>query len=195
MDPFSVAVVSALSLMRGRVQYRPTHKDRLAEHPIRRTILDISANEPGLTMTAMRRRLGCAWGTLHHHMRMLEDAGMIHTAALGRRRRIFPGDMPEQELEKKSIMARGRMWDLARWVIARPGAVQMEITSELALTRKTLRTYVDNMVAAGLIDEVVEGRYRAYYPREELIDLALEQGRGADTGPHELDGPGLDSNG
>lgn len=173
MDPISFAIASALAMLRGRVQYRATQKKNLMEHPLRSELLANVNQTPGLTLSRLRHRLGCSWGTIQYHMGLLEEAGIVRAANEGRRKRVFPGDMESEQFKLLAVLERGRMWELGMRVARSPGAIQKDLTDELDMSRKTFRSYMDRLTSMGLVDEVPDGRFRNYFPTDSLREATL----------------------
>jgi len=67
-------------------------------HPTRQRILEEIRVRPGLHKSLLRNEVGVAWGTILHHVRVLEEEGDIVAVPGGGRTRLFlPGDAEARE--------------------------------------------------------------------------------------------------
>lgn len=145
-----------------------------AVHPRRARILELVEQNPGVTLTALRERVGCSWGTIHHHTQVLERRGRLRSEAVGRSRRFFLAATAQPTRRRMALLRKGRVGELVRAIRDRPGCMQRDLTEGLNLTRKVLRTYVDDLVAQGLVEERQHPRARTYHPTQALSALLDE---------------------
>ena len=135
---------------------------RLLDAPVRRQILDLVARQPGLPVGELQALLGVGWGTLHHHLRKLEDADLIHTSLVGRRRLVHLGrDDPHAGL----AILRGRTARRIAETIASHPAIS--ITDVARLTGGSPRAvyyHVKRLVEAGLVATEGQTRYARLAP-------------------------------
>lgn len=119
----------------------------------------------------MLNGLGMEWGTIHHHLRILERAGLIRSVFEGRTHRYFPATTKSHEMHSLALLRRARVLTLVRRVVAVPGERQQELLTVIGLSRKVFRSYADRLVALGLLREVRAGRERRYFPTRALERL------------------------
>lgn len=146
------------------VHYRPTSPDHVLDHPLRRGIIDMLGRSPMMSKNALRECLGCSWGTLRHHVKVLERAGLVAHGQGGDRRRYFLPGLEPAHAKAIAALRSGRALELLRMIRERPGVAQRSLTSELNMSRKMLRIYVDRLVANGLVREEQAGRRLMYHP-------------------------------
>ncbi|MDP6155191.1 MAG: winged helix-turn-helix domain-containing protein [Candidatus Thermoplasmatota archaeon] len=63
---------------------------RILENEKRRLIFTYIGEHPGEHYRRIKRELGIASGTLRHHLRRLEEAGMIRSERVGKYRYFYP---------------------------------------------------------------------------------------------------------
>ncbi len=143
-------------------------------HPTRIKLMAIVEAHPGITLTSLRDAVGCSWGTIQHHTRALERRGRLRSEPVGRSRRFFTDTVSPARRRGLALLRRGRVQDLVDAIARAPGRKQRELTEGLNLTRKVLRSYVDDLVAAGLVVETQESRARVYHPTVALEGLLRE---------------------
>lgn len=168
---------------------RPSHppaspSDRIAERlldsPGRQRILAMAHSHPGEPVGTFLERLGMGWGTLHHHLKRLEDAGLLHTRAAGRRRLVYPGPAAETipALEKgRAILAGRTTRRVADAILARPGVGIEQLVVGLGESPRAVYYHVKRLVDAGLALPDPQARYAFLMPGPLLRDLLGDEAR------------------
>src|SRR5687767_757500 len=67
-------------------------QERLLQSALRRQIVEMVRDNPGIPIGELMKRLPVGWGTLYHHLIKLERSGLLRAAVSGRRRLLYPGD-------------------------------------------------------------------------------------------------------
>lgn len=170
MDPLTLASLGFLSLFfaRGMVQRSATQPENLRLHPLRERIVDMIRREPGKNITGILRELGSTWGTVQHHLYLLERAGILSSSSHGREHHYFHGQPEDADRRRLALLRRGRVPQLVQLVAQEPGRMQQELTKQLGMSRKVFREYIDLLVQAELIQEVREAKVRRYYATARL---------------------------
>lgn len=65
-------------------------------HPVRRRILDLLRTEPGIAVGALAEHFEIGRIAVMHHLRQLEDAGLVISLKEGRVRQLFHNPVPIQ---------------------------------------------------------------------------------------------------
>ncbi|MBX3359193.1 MAG: helix-turn-helix transcriptional regulator [Phycisphaeraceae bacterium] len=86
-------------------------------HATRRAILDHLAGHPGATVSGVAARFESSRIAVMKHLRVLEDAGLVHSQKAGRERRLFFNVVPIQLIydrwtDRYSSFWAGRMADI-----------------------------------------------------------------------------------
>lgn len=155
----------------GLVRHAATRRENLAASPMRAAVLQLVTNEPGIMFSELRGRLNCSPGTLQHHVNLLERERFLVSVQSGRRRRLFLAGMSPEARHGVDLLRSGRTWQLIQSVLENPGIIQKEITRGMSISRKVLRCYLDRLAEQGLVREVAMGRFRSYYPSDQLFQL------------------------
>lgn len=151
-------------------------RSRLLDQPTRRRILDTIKANPGIKISHVCKETGAGWGTVKHHLHLLEKNGLVVSRSLGRDRLLFTADIPDAEQRAQEALRQGRAESLATAIATNPGASQKELCADVRMTRKIIRRYVELLTRAGLIKEQRENRFQRYYPSPELAQrLGLTQ--------------------
>ncbi len=93
-------------------------------HATRRAILDRLAGEPGATVSAVAEQFDASRIAVMKHLRVLEEAGLVHSEKSGRERRLFFNVVPIQLVydrwtDRYSSFWAGRMADIKERIESR----------------------------------------------------------------------------
>jgi predicted transcriptional regulator len=170
-------------LLVAMVRHAATRPENLAAYPMRARILEAVRQEPGIRVTRLRRSLGCSAGTVQHHLNLLQKAGLIEFLATRRRTCVFPADSPSDTRPEVTLARSGRTRQMLQSILRRPGIIQRDLMSELSMSRRVMRNYLNQLSEKRLLEEVPRGRYRTYYPSSHLFELigTLQLGPAAET--------------
>ena len=147
---------------------------RVMKHPLRSRIRDAVQQSPGILPQALAAQLGCNRSTVRYHVTRMAAAGVLRVVSYNQRSHLFLSTMASEDQDALAVLQRGRTWDLARQVAHNPGQPQCDLTSNLNMSRKILRKYVDRLLQQGLIQEVDDPPFLTYYPTQslqEMVDL------------------------
>lgn len=142
----------------------------------RQGILRVIQAQPGISKSELARALGLAWGTVTHHLRMLEEAGLVTSQRIRARVRFF-----DASLEKSQLINLAFLENPARGVLdcLQPGrAVGIaELSKELAISRKVVRRQLELLVNAGLVSKDDSYRPRFELAESSRVEQILEAAR------------------
>lgn len=93
-------------------------------HPDRRRMLDLLQESPGANIAALTRSFSMSGVGVLKHLRVLEDAGLIHSERAGRERKLYFNVVPIQMVydrwtDRYSRFWAGRMVDLKKNIESR----------------------------------------------------------------------------
>lgn len=153
------------------------------EHPRRRLIEDLLAENPGLSFTDLRVLLGAAvrhaplgTGTVSHHLRVLERAGRVRSHRSGRCRRFYLARAPWSHLTALSELQRPGAARIARLILERPAPCQTELWQAIRVggprSRQSISYQLMRLEACGLVAVERAGRTCRYRPTA-LLQNAL----------------------
>lgn len=157
--------------------------NQLLGQSARQDIVRAIERAPGISMSELVRRIGLPWSTMHYHLHLLNQAGIISSIRLGRERRLFGEEATQGTRSAIALLRRRRIWDFVSTVFHKPGLRQTDIARGTSLQRKSLRRYIDLLKNEGLLIEVRESKYRRYYPTNRLTFLIQELGDTEDDLP------------
>lgn len=134
----------------------------------RKEILNTLQREPGLTKSQLCRRLQLSWGTVSHHVSILEESRAILRKPLHGRRRLFLPNISEETVVRHELARNPLVPPLLSNVRENPGIGIQALAASLSVDRRVIRRHLDLLIASGLMAQT-----RHYRPRFYLV----EQGR------------------
>lgn len=144
---------------------------RLGDQPLRRRLLDLIGEKPGIHASELARASGEPWGTVQYHLSLLDKGQAVTSIESGRERRFFPPDVEPARARLLAILGQGRRPEIASFIHDNPGARQVDICGALAVSRKTFRSSIEPLVEEGLVHERKGLQSNRYFPQPPLRDL------------------------
>lgn len=153
------------------------------EHPLRRRLLDLIRDRPGVRLSTLWRAIDVSRGTAQYHLEVLERTRKVEARRESKNlTRYFPPGIEPRELVLLSILRRGRVLEFLREIGEQPGVTQTDLGKRLLTTRRILRRYADLLVQEELLYEVREAKVKRYFltPHvRQLLDRLDETQAGA----------------
>lgn len=115
-------------------------------------ILDRVHEAPGIHKSALRRELGLGWGTLNHHLNILESRHEIEIELGAREARVFPVDLPTHYKKWFGLLRDPTNADIVDTLTTDPLAMP-DIATALKLSKRTTRNHLSDLCKAGLIEQ------------------------------------------
>jgi predicted transcriptional regulator len=174
----TAAGVSAVALLAGALAYYwPTMKygfaalytriprDAVLAHETRERIYKLVRDQPGIHVYEVCDRLGLGWGTAVHHLKILQDQGMLTSHRDGRYRRFFlVGDDRISYREAVGVLRHPTSRRIAQVVASRPGLIQKDVCAALGLSTSLVAWHLGRLKAAGVVSAERRGRTIEYRP-------------------------------
>jgi DNA-binding MarR family transcriptional regulator len=146
----------------------------------RQLLLRLIREHPGIHPRLLCRASGLGWGTVNHHLGMLERMGLVRIRP-GRPSRVFAAEVPAAH--ERGLVRLHDATDLRILALLRhqPGADVPSLGRGLQVARRTLERHLAGLVQAGLVSR--SGTYRSrFYPDEAALAAWLASGP-APAGP------------
>jgi predicted transcriptional regulator len=138
-------------------------REEALENDLRRQILEVVREEPGICAGAVADRVGAAWGTALYHLRALEETDYVSSLKHGRHRRYFErGGTPVDDKEALAVLQNDTTAEVHEVVRSQPGLCQSEIADEVGLTPQALAWHLNRLRDAGLVEKERDGRSVRY---------------------------------
>lgn len=144
----------------------------LMDNPVRARVHDAVAQDPGLSVSEVRSRTGIAWGTAVHHLRRLEQHGMVVSVSQLAHRRYFAANSPAASQRTAiAVVMHPTARRIAHAVNARPGIDQTGICQSLGINNPAASKHLRQFEAQGLVQTARDGRSRLYHPTGAMTSV------------------------
>lgn len=148
----------------------------------RKDILSIVDAHGVIQKSALCRKLGAGWGTVGHHLRVMEHEGAIAIFRNASRVWIHLADISERERDLLVATAGKRQRNIL-WKI---GHEDLETVSELsrsmAASRKVIRNHLTHLVESGIVERT--GKHTHHYQVPDQMKNWIRR-RGAKRWQHD----------
>lgn len=142
--------------------------------PSRKELFEYVEANPGIHFSQLKRDLDMETGLLQHHLRELEQYGVLESEEHQGKRRVFVAR--ELDAEERSILAVLRYETTRRillFLLEEGAARNSEIAEAVGVTPATVSWHLSNLVEKGVVEEVTEGRTTLYRVKNEELTLQL----------------------
>lgn len=191
IDWIYILATTGLVALIGMVWRSKTSPKEAPKHPVRRILLKLVRNEPGIRLSQVCQSLGTNRGTAHYHLGVLVRIGALDCLKGQRSARYFPAST--EQMPVVAFLLRGRVFEVARFLQDQPGISQRDLTKNLRISRKVFREYANKLLEHEMVVEVRQAKLKLYYPTERLGQALGEIERrdaiaSTDTGPDSTQG-------
>jgi len=131
--------------------YTRLNRDDMLENPTREGIYRMVAQNPGIDLVTLKRRLELSNGVLAYHIHTLERERYLRSVRDGRFRRFYISGIPVGP--GSSIESR-----ILRKIEARPMVNQSQLAKEMNLTRQAVNYHIRKLVKSGKVVAEKKGR-------------------------------------
>lgn len=155
--------------------------ERVLESALRRQIVDIVRENPGLAIGDLLARLPVGWGTVYHHLSKLERCGIVRGVTSGRRRLLYlvehgaTGPDPEQ----RSLIAGRTAREIATIIASGSGMSIEQVVEASSASPRVVYYHLKRLLEAGLIQSDSATRYRGLVATSRLKEMLDELRRRA----------------
>lgn len=154
-----------------------------------RRVYDAIEREPGLSVSALARRLGMYWTSVALQVGHLARAGLVRSVRSGRRRVLFTAHALDSMADARGLilLAEPACLRVARAIAAVPDQRIYELVERIPMSERALYHHVKRLVEAELVLSSKQGGYRGLRASPRLIAwLAMADPReGPDGVPDE----------
>lgn len=145
--------------------YSRISKDAVLAHGSRENIYRLVQEHPGIHAHEVAERLDLAWGTAIHHLRLLEQNGLLTAYRDGRYKRFFVvGDQRLQQKEAVGLLRNDTARRIVQAVAERPGLIQKDVCDALGVSSSLATWHLQRLAEAGLVIAQRRGRVVHYEP-------------------------------
>ncbi len=149
---------------------------RVLESALRRQIVDIIRQEPGIAIGGLLEKLPVGWGTVYHHLSKLERGGIVRCVTSGRRRLLYLVEQGAagQDPHQRSLLGGHTARTIATIVAEGQGMSIEAIVERSHETPRVVYYHLKRLIEAGLIQSESATRYRGLVASDRLRELLAE---------------------
>lgn len=148
-------------------------KDKLLDHKLREQLNETIKSNPGISPSELQRQTGAGWGTIVHHLSIMEKNGLVTSAIDGRHRRYFPPMAGgEPAARRQAVLGNDNTQRVLSLVTAEPGIPTSAIANELGMSTAGAMWHLGRLTEAGFVDRRKEGRSVRYFPDQAPLSPA-----------------------
>lgn len=138
------------------------HGHQVLEHPVRARLMERIEREPGVHYQAILREDGIGKGALEHHLRKLEEAGLV-VAQRGSGYTCFfaKGGTDRRVMAAAPLLKSPSSRRVLQAIAAAPGRSAIQVAHDVGLQPATVNHHLKRLRGAGLIETERNGRMLA----------------------------------
>lgn len=159
---------------------RGTRTVRVLDSSVRREMLELIRSHPGMTVRELLEEMQVGWGTLYHHLTVLERSELVRCVVSGRRRLLYlteQGPVPK-DTKERSVLAGSTARKLGEVIAANEGLGIEAIVQQSGVSPRVAYYHIKRLLEAGLVKSDSSTRYRGLVATDHLRRL-LSEGAGA----------------
>jgi DNA-binding transcriptional ArsR family regulator len=145
--------------------YTRIPRDAVLAHETREHIYRLVRENPGIHAQEVAQRLDLGWGTAVHHLKLLEDHGLLQSHRDGRYKRFFlVGDERLAYRDAVALLRNSTCLRIALQVGERPGLIQKDVCEALGVSSSLATFHLKRLAEAGIVLAHRRGRVVQYEP-------------------------------
>ncbi len=152
-------------------------KRSLFMNDTRRGIFAYLCRFPCSHLRKIGREVGRSPPTIKWHLTKLKKAQIIDSERIGKTLVFYPiGMLEPEDVSVAALLNRQKARRIVHAISDEPGTTQQELCEALGIGSQAVRWFATQLEDEGVIESVVDGRYRRYY-LTELIATKIEESR------------------
>jgi predicted transcriptional regulator len=128
------------------------------KQPVRQKILETLSATNGLTTQALRLRIGVGWGTVNHHLAVLERNGKVLHVRSGRHQTWMSAATKPTDVPRLAALSAPQLKRVYQALLDSPGMTQADLARRLALDPSTVNHHARKLADLGLLRRETAGR-------------------------------------
>ncbi len=130
----------------------------LLKHPIRKHLVQIIHEKPGITFIELVAASGKGRGTIEHHLATLQAGRIIQAERSGRFLCYYARPLKPHDAERTVALRSALAQAVARLAIRRPGTTMYEASRQLGADYTAIKYHARRLAAAGIISVTPDNR-------------------------------------
>ncbi len=156
---------------RGRIRSALMNRNRL-------DIFKFLCTVPGASANSIAERLGISLSTVKWHVQTLKMEKYVVDKTVGNRVAFFPNGIADQRYMEVLSVLNEELPMMTFWTLLKnQGLTQKGLIDRLRVRVQPLRLAIKKLIGYNLILSVIDGRFRRYYPTDEIYVLVTRNRR------------------
>lgn len=123
-----------------------------ADQPTRTALLDAIRSRGGIHKSELARSVGIGWGNVGHHLRVLEEAGLVELEGRGKFLWVFDASLSREARDLLVATRPSTARRLLEFIGMSERATVGTLSHELALSKKVIRHHLGVLTKAGALE-------------------------------------------
>lgn len=141
---------------------------------IRRRLIDIIKNKPGIHFREIFREADVAMGELEYHLHVLEKMEIISKTTTSYYTRYFPAyELGTEDKRIMGLLRQEMLRDILLLIMSNKETGHGDIAKEFGLVKSTVSFYLNKLLKHGIIEKEKSGRKVSYNVNEPKKILRL----------------------
>ncbi len=137
----------------------PPTRENALDLPVRRHILDVVSENPGVHMRGLADMMEMALSSLEYHLYHLTRTGHLVTRETGGYKAFYPADgIDRRDKDILYLVRQEAVRGICMHLLLNPGCTPKEIKEAVDISGPTLSFHLKKLREAGLLAEVPSGR-------------------------------------
>jgi len=142
--------------------------------PRRKAIYEAVVQEPGISLSELGRRTGISRGALGHHVRLLQDFGLLQERHFGQSVRLFVQGIPAASQMAFAALQHPTARDIWSTIARHPGIIQGQLLAAYPrIPRSSVQFHLGQLVKNGIVVRQRLGRRMAYSTASGLLSQSV----------------------
>jgi len=141
---------------------------------IRKKLMEIIKNKPGIHFREILREADIAMGELEYHLHVLEKMEIISKVTNTYYTRYYPAyELGTEEKKTMSLLRQEMLRDILLFIIQEENPGHGDIAKEFKLVKSSVSFYIDKLLKYGIIEKEKSGRQVFFRVKEPQKILRL----------------------
>ncbi len=141
---------------------------------IRKSLIDIIKNKPGIHFREIFREIDIAMGELEYHLHVLEKMEIISKTKTSYYTRYFPSyELGTEDKKIMGVLRQKMLREILLYIISSEKPSHNDIAKEFGLLKSTTSFYLNKLLKNGIIEKEKSGRNVLYNVKKPQSILRL----------------------
>ncbi len=142
-------------------------KDLAKNLEIRKKLIDIIKNKPGIHFREILREANIAMGELEYHLHVLERTEIVSKTTASYYTRYYPAyELGVEDKRIMGVLRQKMLRDILIFIMSNERTRHKDIAQHFALLKSTTSFYLDKLLKQGIVEKEKSGRSTIYLVKD-----------------------------